>query len=1022
MRTRKVTPVTWRRALLGAGALSTSLAGPAVMAAEGGAIEEVVVTAQRTSESIQDVPIAVTALSGKMMEDKQVLTASDLQLNAPNVSFSATNFGGSNFSIRGIGRLVIATTGEAGVSTHINEIPIASNLNAVEFFDVQRVEVLRGPQGTLFGRNATGGAVNMVTNMPEFDNFSGMVDAEYGNYSNVRFKAAVNIPLADNFAMRVAGLSLKRDGFTKNLAFGQVGQVIDPLTGVTSLETLPNIDRDVDGRDLWAGRVTFKWDITERASAWFQFNRFSEDDDRARITNQVCVRNDLPTTGCDPNAFGFEQPHLGSTTGGIFGGQIGALPLGANGTESFIHYDYPAPAGVGFRAMHTDFEPVFQNDEDNFLFGIDYEFDKFTVGLLAAYQKTKYLSQQDYQMNVGPTLNPTAANPTGYWPTSRPAGGAGDDWRPGPCNLYDGTTGVEGGCIYPADTNRIFAYDQSDAESDYWTMEVKLSSTFDGMFNFTVGVNGYSGETYGDYYVLANTLDMVTDYGVPGLGFPPLYPGYFNNTSAPSGGAKQEGYAAFGEMYFDLTDTIKLTAGLRYNKDEKSVKDTSVLFNAVDLNAVLGNPDPNNQFFTRVTGFLLGVDSDVALGNLYAPALVQAALGTAPLSPERLAVHNAVPLVPDFGETRLLTGSPSKESWEEFSGRIGVDWQINDNSMAYFFYSRGYKPGGFNPAIPVAFQSTSSFTFDSEQIDAFEIGTKNTFMDGSLVVNGSLFWYDYGGLQVTRIANNSSLNDNIDAKIWGLELETYWKPEFAPGLSVDFAYSYLSAEVDGSDSVDPVNRTAGSNEWVLLENTDPGSLTGVNYIARKDQITQAVVTTGLNGTPPGFQGLENGQTISNVTYPANEFGVAIPAYASRTFLQSQGVTTSDGLPTNLDGNELPNSPNHTIHLGLAYTWALDRFGGDLTLRWDYYWQSKMYGREFNTKGDKIDAWDQHNASLIYESTDGRWEGKFFIRNIENEDNVTGKYLTSDTSGFFRNYFLTEPRIYGASVRYNFGAQ
>lgn len=116
-----------------------------VLAQSSNAIEEVVVTAQRVSESIQDVPIAVTALTGQMLEDKQVITVSDLQMNAPNVSFTNTNFGGNSLSIRGIGRLLTAATGDAGVSVHTNEISIGPNLSSSEFFDLERVEILRGP-------------------------------------------------------------------------------------------------------------------------------------------------------------------------------------------------------------------------------------------------------------------------------------------------------------------------------------------------------------------------------------------------------------------------------------------------------------------------------------------------------------------------------------------------------------------------------------------------------------------------------------------------------------------------------------------------------------------------------------------------------------------------------------------------------------------------------------------------------------------------------------------------------------
>ena len=155
-------------------------------------IEEVTVTAQRISESIQDVPIAVTALTGDMLEDKQVITVSDLQMNAPNVSFTTTNFGSNSLSIRGIGRNVTAATGDAGVSVHINEIAISPNLNTAEFYDMERIEILRGPQGTLYGKNATGGVVNFVTRKPDFENVNGYLDLEAADYNSTKIEGAIN--------------------------------------------------------------------------------------------------------------------------------------------------------------------------------------------------------------------------------------------------------------------------------------------------------------------------------------------------------------------------------------------------------------------------------------------------------------------------------------------------------------------------------------------------------------------------------------------------------------------------------------------------------------------------------------------------------------------------------------------------------------------------------------------------------------------------------------------------------------
>jgi outer membrane receptor protein involved in Fe transport len=105
----------------------------AEQAASSNAIEEVIVSAQRRQESIQDVPIAVSAFSGTMLEDRQIINTSDLQMNTPNVSFTSTNFGGSNLSIRGIGNLVISSSADPGVSIHLNEIAVGTNLNSAEF-------------------------------------------------------------------------------------------------------------------------------------------------------------------------------------------------------------------------------------------------------------------------------------------------------------------------------------------------------------------------------------------------------------------------------------------------------------------------------------------------------------------------------------------------------------------------------------------------------------------------------------------------------------------------------------------------------------------------------------------------------------------------------------------------------------------------------------------------------------------------------------------------------------------------
>ncbi len=1006
-------------------------------------LEELVVTAQRVEQSVQEVPISVSALPASVIEDRQIINPSDLQLNVPNVSFTATNFGNSSFSIRGVGRLVISASGESGVSTHINEIPIVSDLNATEFFDVGRLEVLRGPQGTLFGRNATGGSINQVVNLPQFtdDTWGGFADVELGSHSHRRLKGAINLALSERLSFRAAAMHLKRDGYTENLAAGQIGtnrhgQGLNPLQG---------IDDDIDGRDYYAFRLIGRFQ-TERSDLWVMYSRFDEDDDRARITNQVCKRTELPVSGCEADEFGLDPINLGSSTGTIFAISVGALPPGVKGIpgEAGVHYDFPRPNIDGLREIHTDFEPVFKGKEDVFAFGFEYELQAHSIGILGAYQEAENLSRMDYNMDVGVSLHPTSpnaqgvsANPQGIYPTSEPAGRAGEDWTDSDCNYQDGTSGVFGGCVHPyGDQTRVFSYDQSDSASEYWTLEARISSSYQGDLNFTAGVSAFNSEAHGDYYVISNTLDLVGSY--PNLFGPPLYPTMFNSARDEAGNNTTEGFAIFGELYYDLSDDLRLTVGARYNDDRKEVSDSGVLYNSIDLGAAVpGVPARTwvrGAFIPFITaGAPIVTDStaaallefwgvDVALFDAQSQAVANDPAVAASGFSDRLELAQRVGPVPAPNENRFLTNSPTESDWQVVTGRVALDWQLTPDNLLYGVLSLGYKPGGFNPPLNEAFQTDPAFdfTFDEERATAFEVGSKNVLLDGQVLLNASAFYYTYEDLQVTRIANNSSLNENIDANIVGLELEGQWKPEAVPGLAVDFSYSWLNTSVDGASSIDPLDKTASDPGWLALKNIDPGSLTAVVYVAKESALTPAVIQALKNATVgvgilPGTNDL--GYERAGSGYPDG----VIPVYISRGNLSGilgsdAAANVSDGLPTDLDGNQLPNSPEHTIHIGLAYTLNLPILQGGLTARWDLYWQGESYAREFNTKGDEIDAWDQHNLSLIWESNNGRLTARAWVRNVFDEENVTGKYLTADTTGFYRNYFLTEPRIFGLSVR------
>ena len=206
--------------LAGASALALSLAAPAAIAQDQDQDEDartlgtVVVTTQKTEESIQDVPIAVSAFDEEALDAMQLAGGPDLVKAIPNVNFTKGNFGGFNFRIRGIGVDAVTTSADAGVGIHMNDVPLFTNsFFEAEFYDVERVESLRGPQGTLYGRNATGGVVNVITAKPVLEEFQADAQLTYGNHNTVKAKGMLNLPMGEKAALRLAGSYLSRDGY-----------------------------------------------------------------------------------------------------------------------------------------------------------------------------------------------------------------------------------------------------------------------------------------------------------------------------------------------------------------------------------------------------------------------------------------------------------------------------------------------------------------------------------------------------------------------------------------------------------------------------------------------------------------------------------------------------------------------------------------------------------------------------------------------------------------------------------------
>ena len=220
-------------------------------------LEEVVVTAQKRAESLQEVPIAVAVLSDEDLINQGVSGTQGLQAAIPGLVYNNTGATAQPF-LRGVGTRLAQNGLDLSVATNVDDRYIARpTASLFELADIERIEVLKGPQGTLYGRNATGGAIRVITKDVD-DEFSGTFKASAGNYESYTVSGTVNLPLADNFGMRITGLGKWRDGYAKN---------VDPRGR-----------SEFDDLDYQAFRTKFRWDMSESATARLTLDYWQRDD------------------------------------------------------------------------------------------------------------------------------------------------------------------------------------------------------------------------------------------------------------------------------------------------------------------------------------------------------------------------------------------------------------------------------------------------------------------------------------------------------------------------------------------------------------------------------------------------------------------------------------------------------------------------------------------------------------------------------------------------------------------------
>ncbi len=942
--------------LAGASAIALSMFGPTAIAQEDAVPDEsrrlntVTVTTQKTEQSIQDVPIAVSAFDEESLKKLQLAGGPDLVKSIPNVSFTKGNFTGYNFKIRGIGVDAVAQSGDAGVGIHQNDVPLQSNaLFEAEFFDMERIEVLRGPQGTLYGRNATGGVFNAITAKPVMEEFQARVSATVGNYNTAKFQGMINVPIGDKIAVRVAGSSLERSGYATNTVTGN----------------------DIDDRSLYGIRASVAFEPTDRLRALLIYDHFEEDDNRIRSGKQLCKKDPLRTSfagiaiepidqlvtslGCQEAALDDMNDRVNSVA--TLGGGL-AIVAGLLNGDAFT-----APVNPNLRQIESAFDPQYTAEQTLITGKLEFDLtDSLLLTYLGAYSENSVASLEDYN-KIAPTIafNTTAGAFAGglapLYGLLFP-GGVVNDPQLGAANIFR-------------------TFDLSGGESEQTSHELRLQSAWDGPFNFNLGsiyvdYEAIDPSRAGDgYYVFSNSLTALAQmnnaaggaiFGGPvviddGVGGIPAFGGslvgdggnYFRSLSP----YRLESFAVFGEGYYDVTDTLKATIGLRYTSDKK--------------------------------------EQDVVPSILFAP---NTQLGTTGL------------LQAEFEE---VTGRAGLD-W-------APDLAFTDDTLIYGFYSRGYKGGGINPPQPAGanlFPQTFEPEFiNSYEIGtkntmadgALQLNATGFYYDYegyqiTQIVNRTSANFNIDtklqGLEIETIWNPvSTFVVNANLGLLDTEIQNSW------GIDV------LDRTNGRADLVTLKNASTYSN-CVISAQGYAAVLGAIQLGALPDGATRGLCNGQLAAGAGGTANLEallglSGQTVTLTNSDGSTSTVSL-------------LTATDGDAKDLDGNSMPGAPESTFNLGAEYTWEPGSFGSwGLTGRMDFYRQSDSFSRVYNTGRDKLESWDNLNVSLALFNDENGVRIEAFGKNIANEQVITGAYLTDDSSGLFTNIFLTEPRTYGVSI-------
>ena len=753
------------RTLKGLTALTLSTSLLAISAPAMAQLDEIIVTAQKREQNLQDVPIAIAAFDLEALETNRVEGLEDIGRIAPGVTITpnSADANGVQVNIRGIGILDPQVGQDSRVAIYQDGIYLGKTQGlAFDLPDLARVEVLKGPQGTLYGRNSVGGAINLISEAPSSDGFTGRIKAEYGNFNHIKGSAAVNIPLGDKGGFRLSGSYLSRDGWVENngpgVDFG--GEEKFGVRGAFGIEFSESfrLDLAADYNDVQKEPLfyqSFGTGAAPFAAAIQSFDDGRQEDVTTSFENED---GDLETRGA--SLIGTWTPKDG----------------------------HEVKATVAYReADSSRFVTLIPTADPNILNAITGGFNQALAPLPFAFSATGQSLRPDFASAF--TGNPPEA---GLF-LSPPGGSRNLVHDQFSIDItYNGSLGDKvdytiGGFLYNENTGTGPVVVNQNAANDYLFVLAGFSPLLTAGIDQGLAASGAPFTING----FVDTIDLAPQF--PGIqplpaasrGPIPLAGVLFGQTFNPNpavsgtanailgilnptiaaglGGARQSAsntldidttaLALYGQATWHATEDFRITAGLRYSDESKDGVGQSFSPFFIDTTDLLGNP-----ILPNISSF----DDDVL--------------------------------------------NPS----------LTLEYDLNEDVLLYASYKESFRAGGFNAAAvgPRLQGETfgSDFNFDREDITALEAGFKGTFLGGAARVNAAGFYSDFSNVQTTvstdPLIATSRAVVNTDQETYGFEIDGLFA--FSENFTARGSYTFIDGEQD--DVLNPVLMTISERD------------------------------------------------------------------------------------------------------------------------------------------------------------------------------------------------------------------